>query len=91
MERKTLKELHRDLSWSTRIYTLLTIVLVIGAHVFKAWESDWAMTIVVALAVVLLVESFAIVFHRYPNTWRLIRWGLLLMVLALLFIGFRSM
>ena len=88
MKRKTLKQFHEGLSWSTRIYTLLTIVLIIGAHFFKAWESDWALSMVMAIAVVLLVESFAISFHRHPKVWRVIRGILLLILLAFLLISF---
>ena len=88
MQRKTLKQFHQGLSWSTRIYTLLTVCLVVGAHFFKAWETDWALTMIIALAMVLLVESFAISFHRHPKTWQVIRGVLLLILLALLLISF---
>lgn len=87
MPDKTLKEFHRGLSWSTRIYTLLTIVIALGAFLFKAWTTNWAMTMIVGLAVVLFVESFALYFQHHPRTWRLIRWGLLLLLLLLLLTG----
>ena len=89
MERKTLKQFHKELSWSTRIYTLLTVVLVAGAYLFDAHANSWALPMAGALAVILFVESFAISFHRHPNTWRLIRWAVTLVLLALLLIGFR--
>ena len=85
---KTLCEFHRDLSWSTRIYTLLTIIIAVGAFFFDAWNTNWAMTMVVGLAVVLFVESFALYFQHHPRAWRLIRWGLLLLLLLLLLTGF---
>lgn len=84
MPEKTLNEFHRDLSWSTRIYTLLTVVIALGAFVFDAWNTNWAITMVVGLAVVLFVESFALYFQKHPRAWRLIRWGLLLLLLLLL-------
>jgi hypothetical protein len=87
MERKTLKDFHKQLSWSTRIYTLLTIVLVAGAFLFDAWSTNWALAMVLAVAVVLLVESFAVSFHRHPRTWRIIRWILILILMGLLFIS----
>lgn len=88
MERKTLKQFHKDLSWSTRIYTLLTIALLAGAYLFDANNTSWALPIAGALAVILFVESFAISFHRHPKSWRLIWWTIALILMALLLIGF---
>lgn len=87
MSGKTLTEFHRDLSWSTRIYTLLTIIIAVGAFLFDAWNSNWALTMIVGLAVVLFVESFALYFQHRPGAWRLVRWGLLLLLLLLLLTG----
>ena len=89
MERKTLKQFHKELSWSTRIYTLLTVALLAGAYLFDATQTNWALPITGAIAVVLFVESFAISFHRHPKTWRLIKWGVVLILLMLLLIGTR--
>ena len=89
MERKTLKQFHKELSWSTRIYTLLTVALLVGAYVFEANQTNWALPITGAIALVLFVESFAISFHRHPKTWRLIKWAVILILLTLLLIGAR--
>ncbi len=88
MKRKTWKDFHNDLSWSARIYTLLTILIVVLAHFFNAWDTDWTMTIIVALAIILFVESFAMVFLHHPRIWMVIRWLLILILLALILIGF---
>lgn len=88
MERKTLKQFHKQLSWSTRIYVLLTVALLAGAYLFDANNTDWTLPVIGALSVVLFVESFAISFHRHPKTWRVIRWAVILILLALLLIGF---
>ncbi len=86
MERKTLRQFHRELSWSTRIYTLLTVVTAVGAFLFDAWSTNWALTIAVALAVVLFVESFALYFLHHPRAWRRLRWVLRLGVLLILWL-----
>lgn len=90
MARKTLKQFHKELGWSTRIYTLLTIALAICAFIFDAWNTDWVLTVICALAIILCVESFAISFHRHPKTWRVIWWSIVLILLAVLLIGFTS-
>lgn len=87
MERKTLKQFHRDLSWSTRIYTLLVILTILLSVIFDAWNTNWAFTVVIALALILFVESFAVAFYRHPKIWKTIRWMMLLILLALILIG----
>lgn len=87
LERKTLKQFHRDLSWSTRIYTLVAVVIGMGAFVFHLWESQWALLMMVALGAALFVESFAISFHRHPQTWKVIRWVIFLLLAILLLTG----
>lgn len=87
MEDKSLKKFHRDLSWSTRIYVLLTFFVATGAIVFNALETDWALTIVSAIAGILLFESFAVFFHRHPKTWNLVRWILILALMSFILIG----
>jgi hypothetical protein len=89
MERKTLKQLHRNLTWQSRIYAIIVLATVIFAHVFDAWNSDWATTIIAVVALVLLLDSFAVSFHRHPKTWQLLKWGVILIALALLLIGFQ--
>ncbi len=88
MERKTLKQFHKNLSWSTRIYTLLTVATVVFSYIFDAWNSNWVKTMILALAIILFAETFEIVFHQHPKTWRTIRWIIFLILAALLLIGF---
>ena len=88
MERKTLKQFHRNLTWQSRIYALVVIATVIFAHFFNAWNSSWTTTIIAVVALVLFLDSFTISFHRNPRLWQLIKWGIILIVLALLLIGF---
>lgn len=88
MERKTLKEFHHQLSWSTRIYTLMTVATIVLGYFFDAWGTNWVMTMVLVLAVILFVETFAIFFHQHPILWKIIRWILLLMLLGIILAGF---
>lgn len=81
--KKTLHQFHQDIGWSTRIYVLLALTVVMGALIFR----HWGLTIAFALALVLLVEGLALSIQRHPATWRVIGWWLLLIGLALLLIG----
>ncbi len=87
LEPKNIHQFHRDLRWSTRIYTLIALIIGIGAFVFNLWETQWALVMLCALGVALFIESFAISFHRHPKTWRVIRFVILLILALLLFIG----
>lgn len=87
-EPRPFKKYHNELTWATRIHVILTLALIGGAVLFDAWNTDWALTIIFAVTVVLGVESYALLFRNHPKAWRLLRWGLLLGLLALLLSGF---
>lgn len=87
MQRKTLKDFHNELSWNTKIYTLLAITVLLLARFTSAFETDFAITIALGLMVVLFVESFAIVSLNHPTLWLYIKWTIILLVLAFILIG----
>ena len=87
MNKKNWSALNRDLSWSTKIYVLVVLLVSIGSFVFQAWTTNWVMTMLLTFAVVLLVEHFSIVSQRHPKSWRTFKWIVLLLVLALLLIA----
>lgn len=88
MERKTLKQFHTNLTWQSRIYALVVIATVVFSHFFNAWGGNWTTTIIAVVATVLFLDTFNISFHRNPRRWQLIKWAIILLVLALLLIGF---
>jgi hypothetical protein len=81
MKRKTLRDFHNELSWNTKIYTLLAIVVLVLARFTSAFTSDFALTIALGLLVILFVESFAIVSFKY------VKWGVILLVLGFILLG----
>lgn len=85
MKRKTIQDFHRELSWNTKLYTLLAITVLLVARFTSALETDFAITMVVGLLVILFVESFTIVTLHYPRLWNYIKWFILLVLLGLLF------
>ena len=91
MEKKSFQQLHNQLSWNTKIYTLLAISVALFAKFSDALQSDFALTIILALSVVLLVESFVIISMSSPKKWKVIRWLALLVGLGLLLSGNLSM
>ena len=87
MERKTWKEFQKDLHWSTRIFALATVSTVLLAALFRAWHTDFALTILGVLGLIFLVESLAISLQRHSRLWTVIGWLFLLVLLGLLLIG----
>jgi len=79
------KSLHH-LSWQTRIYAILAISVIIAAHVFDAWNSNWVLAVLVSLAVILFFESFELHFKGNPKVWKRFRWLLIIAALAILFL-----
>lgn len=87
MEKKTWRTWNQNLSWSTKVYVLLAVLIGIGSFAFQAWSTNWSVTILFALAIILLVEHFSIVAHRHPKSWKIFKWIILLLACALLFIS----
>ena len=87
MQRKTLKEFHNRLSWNTKLFTLLAIVIAIVARFSNAMNTDFALTMIIGLLVILFVESFAVISVKHPLIWRYAKWIVLLAILALVALG----
>jgi len=90
MKNKTIKEFHDRLSWNTKLYTLLAIVVALVARFSNAMNTNFALTMIIGLLVVLFVESFAVVSVKHPLIWRYVRWGVLLAILAIVLLGFQQ-
>lgn len=80
--------IRRQPRWSTILYVVLAVTVAIGAVVLNAWQTNWALTILVGVAVVLFVESMLLIAQRHPGTWQLLKWGILLLLAVLLLTGF---
>ena len=87
MSTKTWKQFNVALSWSTKVYILIAISIGVGAFVFNAWATNWAMTILITLALTLLVEYLSLFSKNHPKTWTFIKWTILFITIMLLFIS----
>ena len=91
MKNQTIKEFNDSLSWEVRIFVLLSIAMVAGVFLFETWQATWSVAALFALIVVVGVEVFSNIKDKHPTIWRLIVWGIVLLMLAMLSIGARSM
>lgn len=90
MKGKDLKQFNRELSWATRIYTLLAVAVIAFAFMTDAWNNNWVITMLLGISVILFVETFAISFQRHPKLWQTLRWVLIFILIAILTISMAS-
>ena len=83
----TLKQFNRDIRWNTRIFVLATVATVVLSVLLNAWNTNFALTMLMVLSVILIVEIIAISTHRHPKLWLAIWWILILLLLALVLSG----
>ncbi len=87
MEHNDLKQLHNQLSWNTKIYTLLAVGIIVFSKLSNALETDFALAIILALLLILFVESLVIVSTKHLKTWRYIKWFLILIGIGFMLLG----
>lgn len=89
LSRKTFTQFHKDLRWSTRAYVLMAVILGLGAFMLGLWGAYRAVAMILAIALVLLAEFAALSFQHHAKIWRIIGWSLILILAALLLIGWK--
>ncbi len=90
LSKKTFRQFQQDLRWSTRVYVLIAVVLGLGAFFLGIWGPYRAVAMIFAIALVLFTELAARSLQRHANTWRITAWALLLILAALLLIGWQD-
>ncbi|GEM_PF-5527140 len=75
------------ISWSSVLYTVMSIIVIASAFIFQAWSTNFALTILLSIATLLFIESIILSILHHPRTWRTVGWIFLLLLLAGLLIG----
>ncbi len=87
MEVKSWKKFSTDLRWSTRIYILSFVLVILFSVIFNAWHTDWALTVIAVVGALLLFETFVYGYAHNPTIWHTILWILFLILFAFLLMG----
>lgn len=87
MQHNTLKDFHDRLSWNTKLFTLLAIVVAFVARFSNAMNTDFALTIIIGILVILFVESFAMLSVSHPILWNYVKWVVFLTILAVILLA----
>ena len=84
------KTFHNEVSWNTKFYVLLAFCMVLFSYFMNDAELGLMVGAVVSLFIVLFVDLYLILSKRYSKSWKVIKYILLLIIIALLLIGFTS-
>lgn len=87
MEVKSWKKFNRDLRWSTKIYALSVVLVILFSVIFNAWQTDWSLTLIAAVGALFLIETFFYGHAHNPGVWQTILWILILILAAILLMG----
>jgi hypothetical protein len=83
MQRNSLKDYHHYLTWESKIYTVLVLLVGITAIMTNALHSGFALAMLVALIGVLVIETFTLVAPKHTPFWMVVKWVVLLLFLGL--------
>jgi hypothetical protein len=80
--------LDKSLSRNTKLFVLLAIVMVSMSYIFQNRDTAIVIGSVVALFAVMLVDYFELLSKHHPQTWRVIKYTIIAIILLLTLIGF---
>ena len=84
---KIRKTFHNQISWNTKFYVLLAFCTVFFSFLMKNTEAGLFAGAVVSLLVVLLLDLYLILSSKYTRSWKIIKYILVLVIVALTLIG----
>lgn len=81
------KSFDKQISWNTKFYVILAILMVTFSFVFRDYEAGYFIGAVIALLCVLLLDFYLILSKKYTNTWRWMKIVIVVIILALTLIS----
>lgn len=88
MNDKTIKSIDRELTLNTKLFILMTFLILLFSYWFDYNDFTFVFATMLALIVVLAVEYYLIMVNKYPATWHFMKWVSLFILMALIMIGF---
>jgi glucan phosphoethanolaminetransferase (alkaline phosphatase superfamily) len=90
MRTESFEKFDKRLSWNTKMYVLLTAIIVLMTYFINGNELEFTFAAICALFVVLFVETYSIWAHRFPRIWMILKWIIIWCIILLTLIGFTS-
>jgi len=91
MPLRTFKEFNSRLSWNTKFYLLLAVAFIISNLIFYSYENGLAISMVVSLIILLLVDAFMVFSKNHHTSWLTLVRILLTIIILLLILGLVSL
>lgn len=88
MNQKTIRSIDKDLTLNTKLFILMTFMLLLFSFWMDYNDSSFVLAITVTLIIVLGVEYYFVLKNKYPAAWHLLKWMLLFILITLISIGF---
>jgi len=79
---------NKEVSWNTKFYFLLAFLMVLFSFLMNGTETAIFVGAILSLIIVLIVDLYLILSKKYSNTWRVIKFIIVLIIVALTLIGF---
>jgi len=79
---------NKEVSWNTKFYFLLAFCMVLFSYLTNGTETGLFIGAIFSLIIVLIVDLYLILSKKYSNTWRVIKFIIVLIIVALTLIGF---
>jgi hypothetical protein len=88
METDSFEKFEKGLGWNTKVVVLMAAIIVIMTYLLNNNEIGFTVASVCALFVVLLIENFSILAHRFPKLWMVLKWIIIWCIIILTLAGF---
>ncbi len=87
MVKSTFNEFSQKLSWNTKFYLLLAIVFIVTNLIFYPFDNGFAISMIISLSVLLLVDTFMVFSKNHHTTWTKFLRILITIIILLLILG----
>jgi len=81
---------NKEISWNTKFYILLAFCMILFSYLMNGTETGLFVGAIISLIIVLALDLYLILSKRYTKTWKVIKFMIVLIIVALTLIGFIS-
>lgn len=85
----TIKKYSKSISSNTKMYILLSVLLVVFSQLFNAEDTNYVLPSIAALLTLFAIENYMIFAKKYPYIWNIIKWSALAAIILITLISFR--
>lgn len=88
MNNKTISSIDKDLTLNTKLFIMMTFLVLLFSYWMDFNDFTFVFASLLSLIAVLMVEYYFVLVNKYPETWHMLKWIVLLLILVFIIIGF---